>query len=99
MPQTSPAAILESAGPTQAGLPDRSRTPPVRGALFAIMLAILARVLVGPIPIDTGMPVQQRTRVRRSRHHWGIKEGKNAIQVGDNEPDPRVQLTRRPLDL
>ena len=56
MPQTSPAAVLARAGPIQAGLPDRSRTPPARGALFATLLAILARVLVGPIPIDTGMP-------------------------------------------
>ncbi|HET6934106.1 MAG TPA: hypothetical protein VFI72_04655, partial [Candidatus Angelobacter sp.] len=39
----------------------RLKTPPVSGSFFARRFAIFASVFVGPIPIDTGIPVQRFT--------------------------------------
>src|SRR5690606_31973788 len=74
-----------------AGLSTRLSTPWASGRLLARRLAILASVLVGARPMDTGMPVHWRTVARMWRAKavispvWrGIRPG---VQAADGEGD------------
>ena len=60
IPQTSPTSVIPNAL-CRSFLSVRSSTPPVSGDRLANRFAILEMVFVGPIPIDTGMPVHLKT--------------------------------------
>ena len=65
-PHTSPTGVAASAA-SMLGCPSSSHTPPELRFFLARPAASLARVLVGPTPIDTGMPVQRFTVARTWR--------------------------------